>query len=109
MCITFENTLEKIKLKTEEQGENSAFRILNQIKNMDLIVKGKYTFIIDKDTHLMYSFEDFVFVKANNLFNKSYYGYIPTPEDSNYIVLFGDDSLSSDKSVIIKVINYKVT
>ena len=108
MCITFESNLEKIKLKTEEQGDSSAFRVLNQIKNMDLIVKGNFIFIIDKDSNVMYTLENFVFVKANNLFNKQYYGFVATPEDSDYLVIFGDDSLSTDKSVIIKVINIKV-
>ena len=90
VCHTIDSNLEKISIKEKKPEGSTSLKILNQIKNIDLIIKQENSFIIDKDARLLYKISRGEFVSVTNLFNKEYCGMVQTSESSDIICFYGN-------------------
>lgn len=109
VCHTFDSNLEKIAIKEKKPEGEVNVKILDQLKNIDLIIKQERVFVIDKDARLMYMINNGEFYHVVNLFHKEYYGMVQTPETSEIICLYGNDGVGKDNNIVVKFINIKVS
>lgn len=109
VCYTFDNNLEKISIKEKKADGDVSVKILNQLKNMDIIVKQDNVFIVDKDAKLLCRTTRGEFKNITNLFNKEYFGMISTAEASEVICFYGDDGVGKDNNIVVKMINIRVS
>lgn len=109
VCYTFESNLEKVPIKEKKADGDVSIKILDQMKNIDLIVKQDHSFIIDRDARLLYKIYRSEFKSVTGLFNKEYFGCVETPESCDVVCVYGDDGVGKDSSIIVKMIGVKVS
>lgn len=109
VCYTFDNKPEKISIKERKPEGEVSVKLLNNIKNVDLVVKQDNCFIVDKDARQMYRVFKGELRGVVQLFHKQYFGVVQTPENSDVVCFYGDDGTGKDSVNAVKMIGVRVS